>query len=350
SRYDFVRKLIDVFYERTNADLTPGTFRVVGNAVEIMPPALREIIRVELSGSTIKRIARIDAVSRSVLSEEETFFLFPARHFVTPESQMKRALSAIESELKDRLTYFDKAGKLLEADRLKRRTNYDLALLREVGYCNGVENYSRHFDGRAEGEATSTLLSYFPEGFLTIIDESHVAVPQIGGMYNGDRARKKNLLEHGFRLPSALDNRPLQFHEFEERVGQVIYTSATPADYELEKGKDHIVEQIIRPTGLLDPHIEVRPIQQSGKYPGQAHDFIAEAEKVIKNDARVIATTLTKAMAEDLSSYLKDKNIKAEYLHSDIKTIERIEILTNFRRGVFDILVGVNLLREGLDL
>ena len=349
-RAKFVRSLVDVFYDRTTADLTPGEFRVIGNVVEIMPPSLREIIRIELEGNTVRRIARIDAISRSILSEEKSIFLFPAKHFVTPEDEKQRAMSAIREELEERLKYFDKAGKLLEADRLKRRTNYDLALIDEVGYCNGVENYSRHFDGREEGEPSNTLLSYFPKDFLTVIDESHVTVPQIAGMYNGDRARKKNLVEHGFRLPSALDNRPLQFDEFEERVGQVIYTSATPGAYELEHSKKHVVEQIIRPTGLLDPHIDIKEIQEKGDYKGQVHDFIDEAEEVIKGGGRVIATTLTKVMAEDLSTYLKDKDIKAEYLHSEIKTIDRIDILTKFRKGEFDILVGVNLLREGLDL
>lgn len=350
SRTDFIRKLIGVYYDRTNADLTPGVFRVVGNVIEVMPPAEREIVRVELAGNTVSRIARIDAVSSTVLSEEESIFLFPAKHFVTPENERTRAVNDIREELAGRLKYFEKAGKLLEADRLKRRTNYDLALIEEVGYCNGIENYSRHFDGRSEGEPPSTLLSYFPEGFLTVIDESHVTVPQIGGMYNGDRARKQNLVEHGFRLPSALDNRPLMFDEFEERVGQVIYTTATPGAYELEKSGDRIVEQVIRPTGLVDPQIEVRPIQQQDDYKGQVHNFIAEIEHTVQKGARVITTTLTKAMAEELSSFLKDKGVKAEYLHSEIKTIDRIDILTGFRKGQFDVLVGVNLLREGLDL
>jgi len=368
-RRDFIRRLIDVYYERTNADLSPGTFRVVGNAIEIMPPNAREIVRLELAGNTLARIKHIDAVSRVVTREEENTFLFPAKHFVTPEDERKRAIDKIRSELKERLAYFEKAGKLLEADRLKRRTNYDMALMEEVGYCNGIENYSRHFDGREEGEPANTLLSYFPKNktgrpdFLTIIDESHVTIPQIGGMYNGDRARKQNLIEHGFRLPSALDNRPLQFDEFEERVGQRIYTSATPGEYE-RKNSSKTVEMIIRPTGLVDPEVEVRPIQegdagkaktsrnvsQSEEYRGQVKDFIAEIEETVAGGARVITTTLTKKMAEELAAYLKDKEIKAEYLHSEIRTIERIEILTKFRKGEFDVLVGVNLLREGLDL
>lgn len=356
SRAKFIRDLVAVFYERTNADLSPGEFRVIGNTVEVMPPNIREIVRIELSGDTVSRIIRLDAVSRAIIREEDTLFLFPAKHFVTPEDKKKQAIAAIRAELAEQLKKFDEEGKLLEADRLKRRTNYDLALIEEVGYCNGIENYSRHFDSRHEGEAPNTLLSYFPRrddgtpDFLTIIDESHVTVPQIAGMYNGDRARKKNLVEHGFRLPSALDNRPLIFEEFTERVGQVLYTSATPADYELEKSSGHIVEQIIRPTGLIDPEVIVEPIAEDGDYPGQVKHFIAEAEKVIARGGRVIATTLTKAMAEDLATFLKDKDIKAEYLHSEIKTIDRIDILTKFRKGEFDIIVGVNLLREGLDL
>jgi len=355
-RADFVRQLVRVYYQRTTADLTPGHFRVIGNVVEVMPPNERVIIRIELEGSTVSRIARIDAVSRVVLGEDHQIFLYPAKHFVTPEDQRKRAIKDIREELAERLSYFEKSGKLLEADRLKRRTNYDLALIEEVGYCSGIENYSRHFDGRSEGEPAHTLLDYFPKkkdghaDFLTIIDESHVTVSQISGMYNGDRARKQNLVEHGFRLPSALDNRPLQFEEFEERIGQVVYTSATPKEYELEHSGKHIVEQIIRPTGLVDPEVVVRPIQESDDFPGQVKDFIKEAQKVIDHGGRVIATTLTKAMAEDLAVFLKDKDMKAEYLHSEIKTIDRIDILTKFRKGEFDILVGVNLLREGLDL
>jgi excinuclease ABC subunit B len=364
ARAEFIRHLVAVYYERTNADLSPGTFRVVGNSIEVMPANERTIVRVEVENGKVARLARIDAVSRGILGEENSLFLFPAKHFVTPEDEKERAVHGITEELAEQLKKFDEAGKLLEAERLKRRTNYDLALIREIGYCNGIENYSRHFDGRKPGEPPNTLLSYFPHdadgtaGFLTIIDESHVTVPQIAGMYNGDRARKETLVEHGFRLPSAKDNRPLTFDEFTERVGQVIYTSATPAAYEIEKSGRRIVEQIIRPTGLVDPELVVKPIQQADDpdasvgagYPGQVKDFIAEAEAVIAKGNRVIATTLTKKMAEDLSEYLKDKNIQAEYLHSDIKTIERIEILTKFRKGEFDIVVGVNLLREGLDL
>ena len=355
SRNEFIRSLVAIFYERTNADLSPGMFRAIGNAIEIMPVDERVIYRIEISGENIASIRKIDAVSRSFLGDIEIFYLFPAKHFITSEDQKKRAIKSIKLEITSRLKELEKQGKTLEAERLKRRTSYDLALIREVGYCNGIENYSRHFSGRMAGEAPDTLLSYFPRkadgsaDFLTIIDESHVTVSQIGGMYAGDASRKKTLIEHGFRLPSAADNRPLKFKEFEERIGQVVYTSATPAEYEF-KVSGQVVEQVIRPTGLIDPVVEVRAITPKGGYKGQITDFIAEAEKVVKRGNRVIATTLTKKMAEDLSEYLKEKGMKAEYLHSDIKTIDRIELLTEFRKGKFDCLVGVNLLREGLDL
>ena len=349
-RADFIRELVRLYYERTTADLHPGTFRAKGNQIEVMPPNEKIILRLTLSGSSIQSITKLDAITREILGDVEVFFLFPSKHFVTPEDEMKRALAAIESELDERLGYFKKSAKLLEADRLKRRTNYDLALIREIGYCSGIENYSRHFDGRKEGQPPHTLLSYFPEDFLTVIDESHVTVPQIGAMYNGDQARKQTLVEHGFRLPSAKDNRPLMFDEFEERIGQTIYTSATPGEYEIEHSGKHVVEQVIRPTGLLDPEITVRPVVEEGDYPGQVKHFIEDAAEVIEKGNRAIATTLTKKMAEDLSDFLKEKEIKAEYLHSDVKTIDRIDILTKFRKGEFDILVGVNLLREGLDL
>ena len=350
TRADFIRKLIGIYFERTPADLTPGKFRAMGNVLEIMPVNEKVIYRIELEGSSISEINKIDAISRSILEANiKSFFLFPAKHFVTPEAEKKRAAADIKVELTKQLANFKRAGKVLEHERLKRRTNYDLALIKEIGYTSGIENYSRHFDGRKEGEPPYTLLSYFPKDFLTIIDESHVTVPQLGGMYAGDRSRKTTLVDFGFRLPSAVDNRPLNFEEFEERVGQSIYTSATPGVYEGENSKN-IVEQVIRPTGLLDPEIDVRPVVEKGKYKGQITDFINETEKTIKKGGRVIATTLTKKMAEDLSEYLKEKGVKAEYLHSDIKTIERIGILTEFRKGGFDVLVGVNLLREGLDL
>ncbi|MBX4206240.1 excinuclease ABC subunit UvrB [Candidatus Parcubacteria bacterium] len=355
ARAELIRDFIDIHYTRTNGDLKPGMFRALGNAVEVMPISERVVYRLELEGTKIVRIARIDAVSRSIISEPEVFFLFPAKHFITADDATKRALESIKSELEDRLEELKAEGKLLEVERLKRRTSYDLAMIREVGYTNGIENYSRHFTGKKPGEAPFTLLDYFPKKpdgsphFLTIIDESHVTVPQIGGMYAGDKSRKDTLVEHGFRLPSARDNRPLKFDEFEKRIGQVIYTSATPAKYEKEHS-ERTVEQIIRPTGLIDPEVVVRPIQEKGSYKGQIMDFISEAEKAIAKGGRVIATTLTKKMAEDLSEYLKEKKIKAEYLHSDIKTIQRIEILTSLRRGEFDVIVGVNLLREGIDL
>jgi excinuclease ABC subunit B len=307
----------------------------------------------------VSKITKIDAITREIIDQPKDFYLFPAKHFVTPEKQRELALIDIESELKEQLAKFKKEGKLLEAERLKRRTQHDMALMREVGYCNGIENYSRHFDRRQAGEAPYTLLSYFPHkedgtpDFLTVIDESHVTIPQLNGMYAGDRSRKDNLVEFGFRLPSAVDNRPLRFDEFQERVGQQIYTTATPGKFELgelERDGKKPVEQIIRPTGLVDPEIDVRPIIEKDDYPGQIKDFIADAEKTINNGARVLVTTLTKKMAEDLAEFLDEKHIKTKYIHSDVDTIERIEILTDFRKGNFDCLVGVNLLREGLDL
>jgi len=285
----------------------------------------------------------------------DTLFVFPAKHYVTPKDVLDAAVADIEAELDAQLKKFEREGKLLEADRLKRRTRQDIALIREFGYCNGIENYSRHFDRRVEGQPPHTLLSYFPKkadgtpDFLTVIDESHVTLPQIGGMYAGDRSRKTTLVEHGFRLPSAIDNRPLMFKEFDERVGPILYTSATPAETELEKSGEP-VPMIVRPTGLLDPEVILRPVVSKGDYQGQVKDFIAEAEAVTKRDARSLVTVLTKKMAEDLAEFLVKKNIKARYLHSDVKTVERIEILSDFRKGVFDVLVGVNLLREGLDL
>ncbi len=355
SRADFIRELIDIHFERTTADLTPGMFRAIGNTVEVMPVSEKVIYRIEIVDGKISEIIKIDAITREIIQTIEVFYLFPARHFISTTEQSESAFKTIKAELTLRLKELEKEGKLLEAERLKRRTTYDLALIKEMGYCNGIENYSRHFSGKKPGEAPDTLLSYFPHNakgepdFLTIIDESHVSVPQIGAMYAGDQSRKQSLVDFGFRLPSCKDNRPLKFEEFEKRVGQVIYTSATPSTYEKEHS-EQVVEQVIRPTGLIDPVVEVRPIVEKAKYPGQIKDFIEEAEKNIKKKGRVIATTLTKKMAEDLSEYLKEKNIKSEYLHSDIKTIERIERLTAFRRGEFDVLVGVNLLREGLDL
>lgn len=389
-RAEFIRFLVGLQFERTNADLSPGTFRAVGPGVEVMPVNETTIYRIEPgikpggdASRFIEKISKIDGVSRVILDEPETFFLFPAKHYVTPESEREQSLKDIEAELAERLKQLEAEGKLLEAERLKRRTRYDLALIREIGYTNGIENYSRHFDRRLAGEPPYTLLSYFPHtadgtpDFLTVIDESHVTVPQLGAMYNGDQARKRTLIEFGFRLPSAADNRPLKFEEFEKSVSETIYTSATPGPYELARSGTPI-EQIIRPTGLIDPEIIVRPVTATSSsrsqaadggrsgplgqvipsaanslaaaYAGQVQDFIEETEKVVAGGGRVLTTTLTKKMAEDLSEFLKEKRMKAEYIHSDIKTIERITILTKFRRGEFDVLVGVNLLREGLDL
>jgi len=359
NRAELLRTLVSMYFERTTADLMPGHFRAVGNTVEIMPTNEKAIYRLSFTGDTVSSITKIDATTRAIIEESENFFLFPAKHFVTPEAERARAIEDIKLELDEQLKKFKKEGKLLETERLKRRTDHDLALIREIGYCNGIENYSRHFDGRQVDEPPYTLLDYFPHkadgtaDFLTIIDESHVTIPQIGGMYAGDRARKDTLVDYGFRLPSAKDNRPLKFDEFEKRVGQRIYTSATPGKYEFEKAESTgfpMIEQIIRPTGLVDPEIDLRPIVEKGSYPGQVKDFIAEAEKVIKAGARVLTTVLTKQMAEDLSEFLEGKGIKTKYIHSDVETLERIEILTDFRKGEFDCLVGVNLLREGLDL
>jgi len=355
SRAELMLELVKIFYERTNADLKLGTFRAIGNSVEIMPPGEKQIFDIKLSSEGIEEIVEIDPITRVIVKKHDNVFLFPAKHFITNQADRKRAMKAIKIELEARLKQLEEKGMLLEIERLKRRTTYDLAMMEEIGYCSGIENYSRHLSGRKEGEAPETLLSYFPHkddgtpDFLTVIDESHVSIPQIGGMFAGDESRKKNLIEYGFRLPSALDNRPLKFSEFENKIGQVVFTSATPGVYEKEHS-EQVVEQIIRPTGLVDPEIEVRPVVESGNFPGQIKDFINESLKEIANGNRVIATTLTKKMAEDLSVYLKEQGVKAEYLHSEIKTMDRIKILTEFRRGTFDCLVGVNLLREGLDL
>ncbi|MEI6650726.1 MAG: excinuclease ABC subunit UvrB [Candidatus Moraniibacteriota bacterium] len=392
SRPELLRKLISIFFTRTNADLEPGTFRALGNRIEIMPVSEKTVYMVELSGNGISEITKIDPVTQRIQGLPKSVYFFPTKHFVADKNEQERAIGNIRAELADQLNYFEKTGKLLEAERLKRRTNYDLAMMAEIGYCNGIENYSRQLSFRPAGAPPETLLDYFPHlpdgtpDFLTVIDESHVTLPQIRGMYAGDQARKKNLVEFGFRLPSALDNRPLRYEEFDLSVGAVVYTSATPGLYERESS-GRIVEQVIRPTGLIDPEISVRPVREKGTYPGQIGDFIRETELEVgrgparnasrnkdrdknkKDDAsvnnlgrdkvglhsdagggRVLATTLTKKMAEDLSQYLKEKGIRAEYLHSDIKTIDRIKILTQFRKGEFDCLVGVNLLREGLDL
>lgn len=369
SRSELIRKLIDIHFVRTNADINSGQFRALGNTLEVMPVNEKTIFRIEFEGGSISHIVELDPVSRAVRDLLEvkpqggrTIFIFPAKHFISSDEQNKKALKTITAELTSRLKELEKAGKNLEAERLKRRVKYDLSMIREVGYTNGIENYSRHFSGKMPGDPPDTLLSYFPStslgagpnakkipDFLTVIDESHVAIPQLRGMFAGDTSRKDTLVEHGFRLPSAKDNRPLKFDEFIERVGPMVFTSATPSDYEFATSKQ-VVEQVIRPTGLIDPRVVIKPIRESGKYRGQIFDFIDETEKAIKLGGRVLATTLTKKMAEDLSEFLKEKGIKAEYLHSDIKTIDRITILTEFRRGKYDCLVGVNLLREGLDL
>jgi len=358
-RATLIRKLVGIYFERTTADLEPGKIRAVGNAIEVMPVNERAIYKITFDGDKVAHIDALDPISRAKTGEPDSLFIFPAKHFVSNEDERARAIEDIRRELDERLEVLKREEKPLEAERLKRRTLHDLAMIREVGYTSGIENYSRHFDGRAPGEPPHTLLSYFPHkkdgtpDFLTVIDESHVTVSQIGGMYAGDRSRKDVLVEHGFRLPSARDNRPLKFEEFEARIGQVIYTSATPGNYEKEKSvppDGQVVEQIIRPTGLIDPELTVRPVTEEGDFPGQIADFIEEADIVIKRGGRALATTLTKQMAEDLAEFLRARSIKAEYLHSDVKTIDRIELLTAFRKGDFDILVGVNLLREGLDL
>ena len=358
-RSSLIRKLVGIFFERTNADLEPGKIRAVGNAVELMPTNERAVYRIRFDGDRVTGIEQLDPVSRAKTGEPESLFVFPAKHFVTGEDERARALEDIRRELDEQLAVFKREEKVLEHERLKRRTQHDIAMIRELGYTNGIENYSRHFDGRAPGEPPYTLLDYFPHkkdgspDFLTVIDESHVTVTQVGGMYAGDRSRKDILVEHGFRLPSARDNRPLKFEEFEGRLGQVIYTSATPGKYEIERSvppEGQVAEQIIRPTGLIDPELVVKPIAEGEGHKGQVADFIDEAEVVIRRGGRALATTLTKQMAEDLSEFLRGRGMKAEYLHSDVKTIDRIEILTAFRKGDFDVLVGVNLLREGLDL
>ncbi|HUO56125.1 MAG TPA: excinuclease ABC subunit UvrB, partial [Candidatus Paceibacterota bacterium] len=349
TRATLMRKLVSIYFERVTGDLSPGTFRALGSYIELMPAGERIIYRIDLMGGKVSSIKEIDAITRQIGKTHEAVFVFPARQYVTPKEVVDAALADIEIELAEQLKKFNAQGKILEAERLKRRTRQDISMIREFGYCNGIENYSRHFDRRKPGEPPYTLLSYFPQGFLTVIDESHVTVPQIGGMYAGDRSRKDTLVEHGFRLPSAVDNRPLTFDEFEARTGQTIYTSATPGTFELGHSGTPI-QQVIRPTGLVDPEIVVRPVVSGGDYEGQVKDFIAEAKKVTAHQARSMVTVLTKKMAEDLAQFLVEKGIRAKYIHSDIKTIERIETLTAFRRGEFDVLVGVNLLREGLDL
>jgi len=344
-RNEILRKLVDIQYQRNDLNFIRGTFRVRGDVVEIFPASRSEqAIRVQFFGDEIERITEVDVLTGEIIGEREHVAIFPASHFVTREEKLRLAIESIKEELKERLAELRANNKLLEAQRLEQRTNYDIEMLQEVGYCSGVENYSRHLTLRPPGSTPYTLLDYFPDDFLIIIDESHVTLPQIRGMYNGDYARKSVLVEHGFRLPSAIDNRPLKFAEFEEKIKQIIYVSATPGDYELEKAGGVVVEQIIRPTGLLDPVIEVRPIN------GQIDDLIGEINERIKQRERVLVTTLTKKMAEDLTDYFKELGIKTKYLHSDIKTLERMQIIRDLRLGVFDCLIGINLLREGLDI
>lgn len=343
-REAILRKLVDIQYERNDLNFTRGKFRVRGDVIEIFPAnASERALRVELFGDELERLLEIDVITGEILGQRQHIAVFPASHFVTGEDNIKRAIAAIELELEQRLKELRDADKLLEAQRLEQRTRYDLEMMAEVGFCSGIENYSRHLTGRAPGESPYTLLDFFPEDWLIIIDESHVAVPQIGGMYEGDRSRKTVLVEHGFRLPSAMDNRPLKFHEFETKVNQVVYVSATPRNYEIEHSKQ-VVEQIIRPTGLVDPEIFVRPTK------GQIDDLLGEIRLRVDRDERVLVTTLTKKMAEDLTDYFKEHGVRIRYLHSDINTIERMEILRDLRLGEFDVLVGINLLREGLDL
>ncbi|MBT9281217.1 MAG: excinuclease ABC subunit UvrB [Hydrogenibacillus schlegelii] len=343
-RDEVLRKLVDIQYTRNDYDFHRGTFRVRGDVVEIFPASRSEqAIRVEFFGDEIERIAEIDVLTGEITGFREHVAIFPASHYVTRRETLERAIRSIEAELEERLGELRAAGKLLEAQRLEQRTRYDIEMLRELGYCPGIENYSRHLTGRAPGEPPYTLLDYFPDDFLLVIDESHVTIPQLRGMYNGDMSRKLTLIEHGFRLPSAADNRPLKFEEFEARIRQAIFVSATPGPYELEKAPD-VVEQIIRPTGLVDPEVVVRPTA------GQIDDLVEEIRLRIERDERVLVTTLTKRMAEDLTDYLKELGIKVRYMHSDIQTIERLALIRDLRLGVFHVLVGINLLREGLDI
>lgn len=344
-RDQLLRELIRILYERNDVDFHRGTFRVRGDIVEVFPPYEQDrAVRIEFFGDFIEKMAWVDPLRGVVLQEIDAIGLYPGSHYVNNEEKMKNAIHSIQEELKVRLNELKSQMKLLEAQRLEQRTYYDIEMMEELGFCQGIENYSRHFTGRAAGEPPPTLLEYFPKNFLCFIDESHVTVPQIGGMYRGDRARKMNLVEHGFRLPSALDNRPLNFQEFESLIDKVTYVSATPGPYELQKSKGLIIEQIIRPTGLIDPVVEVRPATH------QVDDLVAECRQRAKNKERVLVTTLTKRSAEDLCEYMQSLNMRVRYLHSDLKTVERSDLIRDLRLGVFDVLVGINLLREGLDI
>jgi len=353
-RADLIKQLIKIQFERVNGEIKRGQFRVRGDVFEIRSMSENVIYRLDLAGQVISDLTIVDNVTKNILGNLDEIVIFPPKHFVSTKPQIEQAIKNINEELKERLAYFKKEGFLLEAERLERRTKYDMEMLRTLGYCHGIENYSRHITGKLAGEAPDSLISYFPwkdgkPDFLTIVDESHIAIPQIRGMYNGDQARKKTLVQYGWRLPSALDNRPLRFPEFEKRIGQMIFTTATPGDFEIKNSKQ-TAEQVIRPTGLVDPEIEIRPVFNKKENYSQINDITAEVIKIAALGERAIINTLTKKQAEDLNTYLNNKNIKANYLHSDIKTFERTEILKNFREGKFDVLIGVNLLREGLDL
>ncbi len=343
-RDEILRKLVDIQYERNDVNFVRGTFRVRGDVVEIFPAASTEkAIRVEMFGDQIDRIAEINTFTGEILGYLSHVAIFPASHYASSRERLERAMAMIEEDLNKQVAKFEKEGRLIEAQRIKQRTNFDLEMIREIGYCNGIENYSRYLDGREPGQPPYTLLDYFPEDYLMIIDESHVMLPQVRAMYAGDRSRKDSLVDYGFRLPAAYDNRPLKFEEFEERLNQVIYVSATPAKYEIDLSKQ-VVEQIIRPTGLVDPEIRVLPIE------GQIDHLLGEIRKRTEKNQRVLVTTLTKKMAEKLTDFFKEMNVKVRYLHSDVDTLERVEIIRDLRMGVFDVLVGINLLREGLDL
>jgi excinuclease ABC subunit B len=343
-RDELIRALIDIQYDRNDFDLVRGTFRVRGDVLDVFPPYADHPLRIEFYGDDIESVVEVDPITGEVLAKLDSVPIWPATHYVTVPERLHTAIASIRAELQERLAYFRKEGKLLEAQRLEMRATYDLEMLETLGFCSGIENYSRHLDGRAPGEPPHCLIDYFPKDFLCMVDESHVTIPQIRGMYEGDRSRKLTLVEHGFRLPSALDNRPLRFDEFEQHVPQFVYVSATPGDYELGVSKSHIVEQIIRPTGLVDPEIVVRPTK------GQIDDLVHEVREHAEAGERVLVTTLTKKMAEDLTDYLFEQGLRVRYLHADIATMERVEILRDLRAGVFDCLVGINLLREGLDL
>lgn len=339
-----LRKLVDIHFTRNDVELAPASFRVRGDVVEIYPPEREHPVRVEFFGDEIDALSEVHPVTGEVLAERDRIVIYPAKHFVTSGNRIEKAIVKIEVDLAKQLEEFNNQGKLLEAQRLEMRTRYDIEMMREIGFCQGIENYSRYIDGRNPGEAPYVLLDYFSDDFLIVLDESHVTVPQLRGMWNGDRSRKKVLIEHGFRLPAALDNRPLYFEEFEKKAKQVVFMSATPADYELEQCQGVVVEQVIRPTGLLDPEMVVRPVR------GQVDDLIEESRVRVERGDRVLVTTLTKRMAEDLSEYMRELGIKARYMHSDVDSLERVAIIRDLRLGEFDVLVGVNLLREGLDL